>query len=263
MEPLREETPQYNILGFVDELVSSMWREDIGRIGLSVAGTVDLLGEEILATPNLTGLAGLPLKRQLEGRGVPVILENDGNCFTYGEFMRGAGRGRSSAVGLALGTGVGAGAVLGGSAIFRGTFGSGLEAGHMIIRAGGARCGCGSRGCLEAYVSSRFFLREGMDARKAQRLAEQGDGDCLRLYRDMGKWLGIGISNLVDLLDPEVVILGGGISAAYHLFIEEVRSAISSNVLSPASREGVEVVRTELGDLAPAIGAALLPVRGG
>lgn len=260
VETVREDTPREGMVEFVDGLVSSAWSEDIGRIGLSVAGTVDRREEEILATPNLTGLAGLPLKRHLEGRGVPVVLENDGNCFTYGEFVRGAGRDRSSAVGLTLGTGVGAGAVLGGEPL-RGAFGSGFEVGHMIIREGGARCSCGSRGCLEAYASNQLFLREGIDAREAQLLAEKGDGDSLRLYRELGKWLGIGISNLVNLLDPEVVILGGGLSAAYHLFIEEVRSTIQSNVLSPASREGVEVVRADLGDLAPAIGAALLPAR--
>lgn len=260
---VKRDTEGDSVIPFLITLIDDLTSGDVEFVGLSVAGTVDREGEKILATPNLRSLAGTDVKQSLEAEfGVPVAMENDGSCFTWGECLFGGGRGADSVIGLTLGTGVGGGMVLSidsSKVLFRGPFGSSFEVGHMVIQFEGAECSCGSRGCLEAYASSQFFRRMGgLSPLEIQKRAEAGDTFSRELFREYGRYLGVGISNLVNLLDPQMVILGGGISNAWDLFIKEARNEISRCVLSPEPRQGVKIVRSELGAVASAIGAAHL-----
>lgn len=256
-------TDSENTLDFILEFAKNLAADNKPEaVGLSVAGVVDASGSKVLAVGNLYSLPGLPVQERLEEAfKAPVYMDNDGACFIWAEFLQGAAQSAKSAVGLTLGTGVGGGYVLecnGKPFLFHGAHGSNFEVGHTIIKAGGAKCGCGQKGCLEAYASSHFFMRQaGISAKTASKRAREGDRRAKKLYTYYGHWLGIGIANFINLLDPEVIVIGGGIASAWDLFMPQAKKEIKKHVLSPASRKP-KIKRAQLGYRAPAMGAALL-----
>lgn len=239
----------------------------IRGVGIGVPGPVNKEGTRVLNPPNLPQLShtSLPeiLTRELR---VKVAMDNDANCFTLAETFLGAGKDYDIVLGITLGTGVGGGIAYKLKAknkkrktiLYRGVSGSAGELGHMTIKFDGLGCTCGKRGCFEEYASQRFFKKRGLHSWDLYGKARKGDKKALKVFSEYGKYLGIGIANAIDLLDPEAVIIGGGISLAYRFFIKALKDELAARIFSPISRQKVSVRKAKLGRLAGSIGAALL-----
>jgi glucokinase len=189
--------------------------------------------------------------------GLPTRLINDARAFGVAELRFGAGRGVRAFVGLTLGTGIGGVFALDGQVV-QGYRGQAGELGHQTIDPDGPRCGCGDRGCLEAYTRADQVARAcgTRSVEEAIRAARAGDERALRGLAEVGRYLGIGIANMITLLTPERIILGGGWSSAGELIIEPIRRELRQRVITtPVDR--VDIVLAELGTWAGAIGAAV------
>ena len=253
--------------------------ETVAGIGIGCAGTVDTRRGVVVTSPNLP-LTDAPLGTLLGDRlGLPVHLENDANVAAWAEVQVGAARGCRHVVMLALGTGVGGGLVLDGR-LYRGADGAAAEIGHMIIVAGGEQCGCGARGCLEAYASGTALERiarrlvgdlpaaVGSGLRAANDrgaltgevvgdLALSGDSGALCAVDEVGRWLGIGLSNMVNIFNPDMVVVGGGLGDLGELLLAPARAVLRATALVPG-RDTVRVTSAELGNAAGMLGAGLL-----
>lgn len=249
---------------------------DVVSAGIGIPGAV--AGGDILYTCNIP-LRDVPLSRLFRQHlDVPVLLENDANCAAVGEWLCGAGRGTQQFIVVTLGTGVGGGLILNGKLYS----GSGLvgEVGHMVIQHGGAPCNCGRRGCWEAYASATGLIRmtrEAMEAhpesllhtvaaqsgcvegRTAFDAAVQGDETALALCRDYVSYLAAGVTNLINILQPEAVAIGGGVAAAPDgLLLTPLREIVERECYPRHTGQIPRIVRAELGNDAGIIGAALL-----
>ena len=234
-------------------------RPKIQSVGVGVPGLFDARTGVTTFLPNLpsewAGHAVVgPMRERL---GLPVALINDARAFGLAELRLGAGRGCRTMVGLALGTGVGGVVVVEGRVHF-GHDGTGGEAGHQTIVPDGPPCTCGNRGCLEALTSADAVAAAcGTDtADQAVRAAEAGNARALAGLEQIGRWLGIGISNLIVVLNPDRVVLGGGVATAGELLLQPIRAEVRRRV-HVTSLEAVEIVNAELGTWAGAIGAAV------
>ncbi len=229
-------------------------------IGIGLPGTFSKDYANLTAAPNLNFQPDIALIQTYLGESfkVPIKFENDANCFALAEHLYGAGKPFQNIVALTLGTGLGSGIVLGGR-IFHGSFGSAPEIGHMVIRAGGAKCRCGNKGCLEQYASSFFFKRQSkFNARTLYRKAQEKDPETLLLWKYFGYWLGIGLANIANIVGPEAIILGGSIITAKNFFFEEAEKTMRRNILSPIAAQQMNLLKSTLGFKAGAIGAASL-----
>ena len=269
-----------------DALVEAILEAAAGRdllgVGVAAAGFVDSGGERVMFAPHLPW-QGEPLRDLLEARlGCPVRLDNDANCAARAEAQHGAARGASSALMVTMGTGIG-GAVLIDGQVLRGANGMAGEFGHMQVVPDGHPCECGRSGCWEQYSSGNALVRnarhlmteqpsvlEEMSAGNPDRVtgpmvsaaAEQGDLVARHAFASVGEWLGIGTANLVAALDPEVVVIGGGVSAAGDRLLEPARSALQRTLVGAAHRVVPDLVAAQLGPQAGMIGAALLVAQG-
>ena len=248
-------------------------------IGIGAPGPIDVQRGTLAGSPNL-GVADFPIRDCLQDAfGVPVVLENDVSAGTYGEHRFGAARGRRHVLGVFPGTGIGGGLVLDGR-LYRGARGNAGELGHMIMQLDGPLCGCGQYGCLEALASRSAIARDlvaqaaigrvpavaakaGTDVRSVRskliaRVVAAGEGPGLDLLERAVERLGIGIANCVNLLNPEMVVLGGGlVEKLGGWLIERAADSMRRHAL-PSLAEGVEVVAATLGDEAVVRGAAAL-----
>jgi len=229
-------------------------------IGVGVPSQVEFATGTVLASVNIP-LAGVPLREELGRRfGVPVYVDNDASC---------AGLAEADAIGatelvmLTLGTGVGGGIVTGGR-IFRGAHGLGGELGHVVVEADGPECpgdGCPNHGCLEALCSGTALERDaGRKGREVVEAARAGDAEAQAHLDRLGRYLGIGISNMVNVFQPEVVVIGGGLSAAADLFLETAVAEAGSRAL-PTLWERASVQVAQAGNAAGVIGAGLLALQ--
>lgn len=269
-----------------DALVEAILEAAAGRdllgVGVAAAGFVDSGGERVMFAPHLPW-QGEPLRDLLEARlGCPVRLDNDANCAARAEAQHGAARGASSALMVTMGTGIG-GAVLIDGQVLRGANGMAGEFGHMQVVPDGHPCECGRSGCWEQYSSGNALVRnarhlmteqpsvlEEMSAGNPDRVtgpmvsaaAEQGDLVARHAFASVGEWLGIGTANLVAALDPEVVVIGGGVSAAGDRLLEPARAALQRTLVGAAHRVVPDLVAAQLGPQAGMIGAALLVAQG-
>ena len=275
------EAIERNIEDLVDELRGSF---DIAAVGIGAAGFVDSTRSTVLFAPNLAW-RDEPLRADLEKRiGLPVVVENDANAAAWGEFTYGAGEDVSDSLLVTLGTGVGGGIVLNGE-LHRGAFGVAAEIGHMRVVPDGRLCGCGNRGCWEQYASGTALVRDTRDQARqgsliARSLLDRAGGDVegitgpliTEAARDgdpfaqeqlasLGRWVGEGIASLTAVLDPAVVVLGGGVSEAGDLLLEPVRSHFRANLTGRSYRPALEVRAAQLGNKAGMIGAADLARR--
>src|SRR5690242_1290192 len=225
-------------------------------------------------------LDGVPFRDLMSERlGLPVRVDNDSNVAMLAEHRAGVARGIDDAVLLALGTGIGGGLLLGGR-IYQGSEGAGAELGHIVVDPDGPDCpgACPGRGCLEAYASGNALGRAGTEAASANpdsalgrvlaagrevtgglvtELAHDGDPLAREVIADAGRWLGIGIVTLVNIFNPELVIIGGGASAAGDLMLDPAREVLAERGLPP-NRQMVRVVLADFGSEAGMMGAALL-----
>ncbi len=202
------------MISFCDQLLqeAKKSRMKVGGIGLGVAGfLVDRA--RIRFSPNLAHLKGVDIGSALSKRlRLPCVTENDGNCAALGEWWLGSAKGTHHALVLTLGTGVGGGLISDGRLI-RGSHGSGGEVGHVCIDPDGPPCACGSNGCLEQFASGGALERNTrIPAKHLFEKAQKGDADALSAFSKMGRYLGIGLSSLCFLFDPEIVVLGGKVS---------------------------------------------------
>lgn len=235
-------------------------KQKIEGVGIGIAGPLNKERTLILNPPNLRILANFPLAKIVEKEsGIKTIMENDVKCFTLAEAIMGAGKGYDSVLGLTLGSGIGGGFVFkdtgGKIRIYKGIFGGAGEVGHMTIKMDGEKCSCGNLGCFENYASEKFFDIPPLEMEKR---AKKGEQYAKTVYQEFGRNLGVGLANLINILDPEIVVIGGGIAKAWPLFLNAAKSEIKKRVLSIESKKSVKIKISKLGDLAGAIGAALL-----
>jgi glucokinase len=228
-------------------------------IGIGVPSQIEWATGAVLASVNIP-LAGVPLRDELSRRfGVPVYVDNDASCAALAEAHT---IGARELVMLTLGTGVGGGVVTGGQ-IFRGAHGLGGELGHVVVEADGPECpgNCPSRGCLEALCSGTALERAaGRKGKEVVAAAREGDAEAQEHLDRLGRYLGIGISNMVNAFQPEYVVIGGGLSAAADLFIDTAIAEAGSRAL-PVLWERATVQVAQGGNAAGVIGAGLLALQ--
>ena len=231
----------------------------IATVGIGVPGLYDPATGAARFLVNVPGdWAGRPIASPIESAlGIPVALINDARAFGLAELRLGAGRGVRAMVGLTLGTGVGGVIAVDGRVVL-GHDGTAGELGHQTIDPDGPSCGCGNHGCLEAFVrADRFAAACGTDTpAEAVTAARAGDAQALAGLAEMGRYLGIGIANMVVVMSPDRVVIGGGVAAAGDLLFEPIRAELRRRVHTTDLAE-VNVVPAELGTLAGAIGAAI------
>ena len=245
--------------------VEDVLEEDVAALGFGIPSTIDQRSGKAVTSVNIP-LADLDLRAWMRERfGLPVGIDNDANAATLAEWAYGAGRGTRHMVMLTLGTGVGGGLILDGKP-YRGAVGAGAELGHMVIDLDGPPCQgvCPGRGHLEALasghaatVAAREQFGPAVDAHRLVRLAGEGDPDAVALLAELGHRLGAGIVSLVNVFNPELVVVGGGFSAAGDFLLGPARELVAREALSPA-RELVRIVRAELGTAAGLVGAGLV-----
>jgi glucokinase len=231
----------------------------VKAIGAGCPGPLDSKKGIILSPPNLPDWRRVPLKKIIERKfRLPVSVENDANCAGLGEAVRGAGRKASSMVLLTLGTGIGSAIVLDGK-LWTGKGGFASELGHVSIDINGPKCGCGNRGCLEMYASATAVVRRmkkaDMTAEQIYDAARKGDKLARKIVDETAVYLGAAIANIINALDPEVIVLAGGMANAGKIFFNKIGKAAKERALKEASK-GVRIVPAELGDDAGIIGVA-------
>lgn len=232
---------------------------EAGAIGIGLPGPTDVEGRVARIAINLPGWQEVPLAAWLEPRlARPVVLANDGNCALLGELWLGAARQAQDVVLLTLGTGVGGGVALGGR-LFCGRAGAAAEPGLISLDPEqGAACSSGNRGSLESFCSLAGLAR--LSDRQPRELIEaagRGEPEALEIWRRYGERLGQGLSTLIYLFTPELVLIGGGLSAACPYLLPAAQAEVERRVLA-VSREGLRISRAALGNGAGALGAARL-----
>ena len=242
--------------------------EDVAGIGAGSPGPLDLDSGTVLETPNL-GWRDVPLRDLLfEAVGVPATLHNDADCAAYGEWSRGAGQGAACLVCLTLGTGIGGGIVLGGR-VHHGASGAAGEVGHTCVDVNGRRCGCGARGCVEAYASGSAIAARAAEAgfrpagsgrvsaEAVCRAAAAGDARAARIVSGAGTILGVAVANLVHILNPDVVVLVGGVAKAGEALFAPLRREVRRRAFASAAA-ACRIVPGALPGTAGVVGAAEL-----
>jgi glucokinase len=253
-------------------------REDLRAAGVCSPGPIDSARGVIPEAPNLPGWHDVPVCQYLAGRlGVPTILENDATAAAYGEFVYGAGRGFRHIVYITVSTGIGGGLVLDGR-LYRGASGAAGEIGHITIDVDGPLCGCGKPGHVEALASGRAIAREAqavlarggspwlaqmaeeegeVTAATVQRAAEAGDPEACRIIQRAGYYLGIGLAAYVDVFNPEVIIIGGGLRHMGDLYLGPAREEMARRAMVEPLK-AVRLVMAELGDYSGVMGIVAL-----
>jgi len=236
--------------------------ETASAIGLAAPGPLDVAGGRLLESPNLPGWQGFPVARELrQTLGIPVVLENDANAAAVGEHRFGSAAGLSDFFYVTLGTGIG-GAVFMDGELRRGIAGGAGEIGHVQIDPDGPVCGCGRRGCVEAFASGPSIARAAGAGRAEDVFAAAATGDvtAARVLEAAGRALGRGLSAAVALLDPQAIIVGGGMAdadpAALAVYLGEARKFLASSFV-PGNRE-IPIRFAQLGSRAGVLGAAAL-----
>ncbi|MDP9486518.1 MAG: ROK family protein [Actinomycetota bacterium] len=250
---------------------------EIGGVCLAVPGLILAQENKVIFSPNLHAVEGIPLKDELEPKiGLPLTIENDGNAAAWGEFRFGVGSEVDHLVFITLGTGIGGGVITHG-VLMRGAQGSGGELGHVTVQATGPRCACGNRGCLEALASGTAIGRRAREAaiehpdsalgrlaakrrvlgEDVTELAREGDELALSVLEETGTWLGVGLAGFVNIFNPEIVAVGGGVMEAGELILKAARREVMLRA-RPPSRDLAEIKVATLGPKSGVLGAAAL-----
>lgn len=283
---LRADTPagsSTDVISAMESLIGKMIDAsfDIGEvigIGIGVAGTVNWKEGLVVQSPNLP-FSDVRLRSIIESKfGLSTFMDNDGNLAALGEKYYGVAREAQNIVGLTLGTGIGAGIIINGC-LYRGATGSAAEIGHMVIEATGPQCTCRSYGCFEELAAGRALVRivkekvarnreslvlklangeiENIKGPMITEAAQQEDAVALEAFGEVGFWLGIGINNVINIFNPELVVIGGGMANAGELVLGPARKVISKRTLHP-NQDVAKVVLADLGNQAGILGAAAL-----
>ena len=264
------------IVDLMSETKSS--KNNIEAIGFGFPGQIDYKKGVVRLSTNIPGWNGVEIADIIKTEfGIPAFIDNDVRCATLGELKYGAGKGAENLVCITVGTGIGSGLVLNGKLV-RGASNAAGEIGHIKLSMhDGPLCGCGDFGCFEAYASgpsivamAEDYIRGGKSTKYREmassaeitphvvaEAAKQGDPVAIQIFTQIGQYLGIGLSSVVNLLNPEKIIIGGGIAAAGDLLFNPIRETIDKRAMK-ISKEAVVIVPAELGNTAGVIGASLL-----
>ncbi|KRF17966.1 glucokinase [Nocardioides sp. Soil797] len=288
LEETKVESPAEDASAIVDSITRMVedlrGDHEIEGIGISAAGFIDAARSTVLFAPNLAW-RDEDLKQRLESScGTPVVVENDGNSAAWGEFTHGAAVDADDLLMVAVGTGVGGGIVVDGQ-LYRGGFGIAGEIGHIRVERQGRQCGCGQLGCLEQYGSGTALeeharLAAAADPSAAAALIDAAGGDAAAIegpmiteaaqagdpfsigrLAELGAWLGEGCAQISAIVDPGVIVLGGGVGAAGDLLLEPMRETYVANLTGSGHRPLAELRLATLGNTAGLIGAADLARR--
>jgi glucokinase len=263
------------VIDSVLNAVEEIQQGDIGGIGLGVAGLIDRKRGRVFTSPNLRGLESIDFVREIRGRfNVPVVIENDANVAALGEKTAGAGKGFDSFVLLSLGTGIGGGIIHKGKLLNVPS-----EIGHMSINADAEKCPCGNNGCLENYASARAMISKviamlekdtesilkgcckgsiyKITPEDIYKAALEGDMLSREILRDAGRFLGVGLANIINILGPEAIILTGGLIGAWNIYVQEAIKEASRRAFKELF-DAVKIIPSSLGDDAGIVGAASL-----
>lgn len=284
----RRATPQSRTREPVTQLIAEVAEECrkavsesfiVTSFGFAVPAVVQGKTGTILSAPNLPDLDGYDIGAELSKRiSLPVIIENDANAAAIGEHWCGASQGAKSVIHITLGTGVGGGIILDNKPL-RGIDGTAGEIGHICVEPFGVKCGCGNNGCLEQYASASAVVRMATEILKEfpdSKIADldeitsyevyqagiAGDKAAIEVFRKLGFYLGVALGGLVNVLNPEVIVIGGGASNGWDLFETPLKEEVKQRAFdSPAER--AKIVKATIGDDAGILGAALLAIRYG
>ncbi|GAA1523852.1 ROK family glucokinase [Nocardioides humi] len=264
------------VAGLVAELVAE---HAVTAVGVGAAGYIASDRSTVLFAPNIAWRnepLGADLSRLI---GLPVVVENDGNVAAWGEFRYGAGRDHDDQLMVTVGTGVGGGVIAGGR-LLRGAHGVAGEIGHLRMVPDGRLCGCGNRGCLEQYGSGSALVRnareaalddpagaralleraggdvEAIDGPLVTTAAQAGDPFAVAQLARLGDALGQGIASLAAVLDPGVVVIGGGVSEAHDLLLDPIRAGFERELIGRGNRVEPEIRLAAMGNRAGVVGAA-------
>lgn len=265
--------------GMEESLDASLGKAGVERgrlagVGIASPGPVDSARGIVPDAPQLPGWRDVPLARLLgEGLGLPTRLENDATAAALGEHRFGAGRGSRYMLYLTVSTGIGGGIIIDGE-LYGGKSGAAGELGHVVVDMNGPPCGCGGRGCLEALASGTAIAKKGeqladsgespilaglrrdegrVTAEMMQRAAEMGDAASREAYREAGQYFGVALASYVNIFDPEVIVIGGGVAKAGDLLLGPARATMASLAMSQPLK-GVRLTLSELGEFGGALG---------
>ncbi|MBI1377614.1 MAG: ROK family glucokinase [Frankiales bacterium] len=285
----RRDTPARSADGIVEAIVAvvadltaaarAASLPEVEAVGLGAAGLVDETRSIVRFAPNVDWKEEPLGPAVRQGCGLPVVVENDANAAAWGEFRFGAGRGAHTLVAVTVGTGIGGG-IIHRDQLVRGSYGMAAEFGHVVRVPDGRLCGCGKRGCWEQYASGNALLREAREL-AAERRTEAGillalgdgtpegvtgqhvtvaarDGDpvALEAFARIGAHLGSGLADVAAILDPELFVIGGGVSEAGELLLDPARAAFETALVAHDHRPVARVVPAQLGNDAGLVGAA-------
>lgn len=267
-----------NLQQGLHELLDGRDWQTLAGLGIAVAGFFSMRREVMFSSPNLPGWNSFPLGERLRNMfPLPLVIENDATAAAFGEYAAGAGRGYKDVFLVTLGTGIGGGMVVDGRP-YRGADGLAAEIGHLPLLSRGPLCGCGNRGCLETLASGTAVAREGRALLETGRptilqdmvsegealssshvivAAQKGDAEAAAILERAAFFLGKGLTLAVNLLNPERIILGGGLSQAGAFFLDPVLDQIKRCAVKPAA-ELVSITSAELGEDSGAVGALCL-----
>ena len=269
LQHLKQETPRGDSPEEILDALASAARawdcesKPVVAASIMAPGAVDSDKAVVVQAPNLPSLINFQLKAELQQRlGWPVFLENDANAAAVGEMWLGAARGCTDVVSVTLGTGVGGGVILKGR-LWRGSHGSAGEIGHTTVDPfSGLKCKCGNTGCLELFASATAIVRMARELGMKESSAEEvydagrkGDTQALTVFTRFGMYLGIGLANLINLIDPQVIVITGGAVNGWDLFATDMYRQVEERAFR-ATAQQVKIARSQCGDNAGLLGAA-------
>lgn len=258
----------------VEECRAELDDPEVLAIGAAVPGTINFKQGLIQTAPNLPELNGFNIVEALEDRiGIKAVLENDANAAAIGENWLGASKSFDNSIMVTLGTGVGGGIIIDGK-VMRGLDGTAGEIGHINVEPNGYKCGCGSYGCVEQYASATAIVRMGKEifnkietselngfeditSEYLYEKANAGNDSARGIFKKQGYYLGIMLAGLINSLNPEVIVIGGGVAAGWDLFINDLKEQIEVRSYKEAANRA-KIVRAKLGDDAGILGVAMM-----
>ena len=281
--PTRAEMGYEYTINNMKEAITELIKEtksdpkNIESIGFGFPGQIDYQKGIVRLAPNIPGWVDVPIAEIMEKAfGIPTRVDNDVRCAALGELNYGAGQGCDNLICITVGTGIGSGLVINGKLV-RGASNAAGEIGHIKLDMnGGPLCGCGDRGCLEAFASgpsivalAEEYIKGGKSTKYRElanpditpyivsEAAKQGDPVAKRIFTIVGEYIGIGLASVVNLLNPEKIIIGGGVAAAGDLLLTPIKESLVKRAM-PIAGSAVEIVPAQLGNSAGVIGASLL-----
>jgi glucokinase len=254
------------IAGAIDDTLSAFHcrKKGVAGVGLGLPGPIDTDRGIVHFFPNIPGWSSVPFAAILKKKiSLPVFIDNDANVMALAEFKAGAAKGSRNAVCLTLGTGVGGGLILDGR-LYRGSGYAAGEIGHMPLNEAGPKCNCGGSACLESYIGNRRIsarvkqvFGKDIPLEEVSRMANAGNARARRVWTDVGNKLGVSLAGIVNLLNPDCIVIGGGVAKAGRLLFDTVKKTIRERAMSVQAKI-VKVVPAKLGYDAGLIGAGFL-----